>query len=77
MTIDGTHKPLNNIVCYNMVLDITQFKDRPQKCTDYIEQEKMPNGIMDGFFCTVLEWHAFANPHPFSSYYIKYDLLTP
>ena len=50
MTIDGTHKPLNNIVCYNMVLDITQFKDRPQKCTDYIEQEKMLNGIMDGFF---------------------------
>ena len=38
----------------------------------------MPNGIVDGFFCTVLEWHDIANPHPFSSYmfYIKYDLLT-
>ena len=38
---------------------------------------KMPNGIIDRFFSTVLEWQAIANPHLFSSYYIKYDLLTP
>ena len=30
------HIPLYNTVCYNMVLDITWFKDGPQKSVDYI-----------------------------------------
>ena len=34
----GTLQPLYNMVCYNMVLDITQFKDGSQKCIDYIEK---------------------------------------
>ena len=33
-----TSQPLHNTVCYNTVLDITQFKDGPQKCIDYIEK---------------------------------------
>ena len=33
-----TLQPLYNMVCYNMVLDITRFKDGSQKCTDYIEK---------------------------------------
>ena len=36
--LTGTHKSLYNTVCYNMVLDITRFKDRPQKCIDFIEK---------------------------------------
>ena len=35
---DDTLQPLYNTVRYNMVLDITQFKDRSQKCIDYIEK---------------------------------------
>ena len=31
-------QPLYNTVRYNMVLDITQFKDLSQKCIDYIEK---------------------------------------
>ena len=34
----NTLQPLYNMVCYNMVLDITRFKDRSQKCIDYIEK---------------------------------------
>ena len=33
-----TLQPLYNTVCYNMVLDITRFKDGSQKCIDYIEK---------------------------------------
>ena len=33
-----TLQPLYNMVCYNMVLDITWFKDGSQKCIDYIEK---------------------------------------
>ena len=33
-----TLQPLYNTVCYNMVLDITWFKDGSQKCIDYIEK---------------------------------------
>ena len=29
---------LYNTLCYNMVLNITQFKDGPQKCVDYTEK---------------------------------------
>ena len=36
-----------------MVLDITWFKYGSQKLIDYIEQEKMPNGIMYRFFSKV------------------------
>ena len=35
---DSAHKPLYNTFCYNTVLDITQLKDGPQKCIDYIEK---------------------------------------
>ena len=28
----NTLQPLYNTVCYNMILDITQFKDGSQKC---------------------------------------------
>ena len=31
-------QPLYNMVRYNMVLDITQFKDGSQNCIDYIEK---------------------------------------
>ena len=31
-------KPLYNTIHYKMVLDITQFKDGPQKCIDYLEK---------------------------------------
>ena len=34
----STLQPLYNTVHYNMVLDITRFKDGSQKCTDYIEK---------------------------------------
>ena len=34
----STLQPLYNMVCYNMVLDITRFKDGSQKCIDYIEK---------------------------------------
>ena len=34
----GTLQPLYNKVRYNMVLDITLFKDGSQKCIDYIEK---------------------------------------
>ena len=34
----GTHKPLYNIVRYNTVLAITQFKEVSPKCIDYIEK---------------------------------------
>ena len=34
----STHYPLYNTIHYSMILDITQFKDRSQKCTDYIEK---------------------------------------
>ena len=34
----NTLQPLYNTVCYNTVLDITQFKDESQKCIDYIEK---------------------------------------
>ena len=33
-----TLQPLYNTVHYNMVLDITLFKDGSQKCIDYIEK---------------------------------------
>ena len=33
-----TLQPLYNTVHYNTVLDITRFKDRSQKCIDYIEK---------------------------------------
>ena len=33
-----TLQPLYNTVRYNMVLDITRFKDGSQKCIDYIEK---------------------------------------
>ena len=33
-----TLQPLYNTVHYNMVLDITQFKDGSQKCIEYIEK---------------------------------------
>ena len=36
--VQGTPQPVYNTVCYNMVLDITQFKDGSQKCIDYIEK---------------------------------------
>ena len=31
-----TLQPLYNTIRYNMVLDITRFKDESQKCVDYI-----------------------------------------
>ena len=34
----NTLQPLYNTVHYNMVLDITMFKDGSQKCIDYIEK---------------------------------------
>ena len=34
----STLQPLYNMVRYNTVLDITQFKDGSQKCIDYIEK---------------------------------------
>ena len=33
-----TLQPLYNTVCYNMILNITLFKDGSQKCIDYIEK---------------------------------------
>ena len=33
-----TLQPFYNMVCYNMVLDKTRFKDGSQKCLDYIEK---------------------------------------
>ena len=36
--LQNTLQPLYNIVRYNMVLDITRFKDGSQKCIDYIEK---------------------------------------
>ena len=36
--VEGTLQPLYNTVRYNMVLDITRFKDGSQKCIDYIEK---------------------------------------
>ena len=33
----NTLQPLYNTVRYNTVLDITGFKDRSQKCIDYVE----------------------------------------
>ena len=36
--IAGTLQPLYNTVRYNMILDITQFKDGSQMCIDYIEK---------------------------------------
>ena len=33
-----TLQPLYKTVHYNMVLDITLFKDDPKKCRDYIEK---------------------------------------
>ena len=33
-----TLQPLYNMVRYNTILDITQFKDGSQKCIDYIEK---------------------------------------
>ena len=33
-----THQPLYNTVCYNTILDITQFNNGSQKCIDYIEK---------------------------------------
>ena len=37
-TQSATLQPLYNTVRYNTILDITQFKDGPQKCIDYIEK---------------------------------------
>ena len=34
----NTPQPLYNMVGYNMVLDITRFKDGSQKCIDYIKK---------------------------------------
>ena len=34
----NTLQPLYNKVRYNMVFDLTQFKDGSQKCIDYIEK---------------------------------------
>ena len=34
----STLQPLYNTVCYNMVLDITWFKDGSKKCIDYVEK---------------------------------------
>ena len=44
----NTHKPLYNTLHYNIVLDITQFKDGPQKCIDYIENDHKLS-----FFCII------------------------
>ena len=38
VSFNGTLQPLYNTVRYNMVLDITRFKDGSQKCLDYIEK---------------------------------------
>ena len=35
---NNTHKPLYNTVHYNMVLDITPFKEGSQKYIDYIKK---------------------------------------
>ena len=35
---NSTPKPFYNTIHYNMILDITQFKDGSQKCIDYIEK---------------------------------------
>ena len=37
-TTYDTLQPLYNTICYNTVLDITQFKDGSQKRIDYIEK---------------------------------------
>ena len=34
----GTTQPLYNMIRYNTVLYLTQFKDGSQKCIDYIEK---------------------------------------
>ena len=36
--VHTTLQPLYNTVRYNMVLDITRFKDGSHKCIDYIEK---------------------------------------
>ena len=36
--VGDTLQPLYNTVCYNTILDVTQFKDGSQKCIDYIEK---------------------------------------
>ena len=46
---ENTLQPLYNMVHYNMVLDITQFKDGFQKCIDYIDKWSFFNII-----CTFL-----------------------
>ena len=38
LSYENTLQPLYNTVRYNTVLDITRFKDRSQKCIDYIEK---------------------------------------
>ena len=43
-----TLQPLYNMVRYNMVLDITRFKDGSQKCIDYIEKMTI-NGHFFGY----------------------------
>ena len=37
-SIQYTLQPLYNMVCYNMVLDITWLKDGSQKYIDYIKK---------------------------------------
>ena len=43
-----------------MVLDVRQFKGQPQKCCIQITR-KIPNGIMDRFFSTVLEQGTYSS----------------
>ena len=37
-TLISIYKLLYNTLCYNTLLEITWFKDGPQKCIDYIEK---------------------------------------
>ena len=46
----NTLQPIYNTVCYNMVLDITWFKDGSQKCIDYIEKWSFFNIIYTCLF---------------------------
>ena len=52
--VKSTLQPLYNTVCYNMVLDITRFKDGSQKCVDYIE--KRPFMVIFQYILYIFIW---------------------
>ena len=50
LRFDCIHQPHYNMAGYNMVLDITRFKDGSQKCLDYIEKWSFFNIIYTFLF---------------------------